>query len=53
MEKKGLSYTAYGGIPGDQYEPYVPPTTRLPEMTIASIIMGILLAYSNQRVGMA
>ncbi|GAV23859.1 OPT family oligopeptide transporter [Carboxydothermus pertinax] len=60
MEKKGLSHTAYGGVPGDQYEPYVPASTRLPEMTVVSLIMGIILAllfgatntYLGLKVGM-
>ncbi|MDF2633610.1 MAG: hypothetical protein K0R78_484 [Pelosinus sp.] len=32
MEKKGLSHTAYGGIPVEQYKPYVPASTSVPEM---------------------
>jgi hypothetical protein len=31
MEKNGLSYTAYGGIPGEQYKPYVSADASVPE----------------------
>lgn len=41
---KRLSRTAYGGIKGSDYIPYVPTTEVVPEATGYSIIMGILFA---------
>lgn len=43
-EKKGLSHSAYGGIKGDDYMPYIPASQALPEITAASIILGALFA---------
>lgn len=43
-ELKGLSHTAYGGIKGEDYVPYVPVSKALPELTVLSIIIGCLLA---------
>lgn len=41
---KRLSRTAYGGVKGVDYIPYVPTTEVVPEATGYSIIMGILFA---------
>jgi len=43
-EKKGLSHGAYGGISGADYIPYVPVDKVMPEITVASIIIGALFA---------
>ncbi|MDF2519600.1 MAG: oligopeptide transporter, family [Clostridia bacterium] len=43
-EKKGLSHSAYGGVKGDDYMPYIPASQALPEITAASIILGALFA---------
>lgn len=44
MEKKGLSHTAYGGIKGEDYVPYVSTKEALPELTVVSIIVGCIFA---------
>ncbi len=31
MEKNGLSHSAYGGIPGEQYKPYMPANASVTE----------------------
>ena len=41
---KRLSRTAYGGVKGEDYIPYVPTTEVVPEATGYSIIMGIIFA---------
>lgn len=59
-KKKKLSATAYGGIKGEDYIPYIPTTVVMPEVTGYSIIMGILFAclfaaantYLGLKVGM-
>ncbi|MCM0650287.1 oligopeptide transporter, OPT family [Clostridium swellfunianum] len=59
-EKKGLSHTAYGGIKGEDYIPYVSTSQALPELTAVSIIIGCLFAivfgaantYLGLKVGM-
>ncbi len=59
-EMKGLSHTAYGGINGNDYVPYVPANEAMPEMTVLSIIFGIIFAvifgaantYLGLKVGM-
>lgn len=59
-EHKGLSHTAYGGIDGKDYVPYVPVNVAMPELTAVSILMGILFAiifgaantYLGLKVGM-
>lgn len=59
-EKKGLSHDAYGGVKGEDYVPYVNAKEALPELTIASIIIGSLFAaifsaanvYLGLKVGM-
>lgn len=43
-EKKGLSHTAYGGIRGEDYVPYIPASEAMPELTAFSIIIGCILA---------
>ncbi|ERI92235.1 oligopeptide transporter, OPT family [Clostridiales bacterium oral taxon 876 str. F0540] len=43
-EHKGLSHTAYGGIKGEDYVPYIPASQAMPELTTVSIIIGCLLA---------
>lgn len=59
-EIKGLSHTAYGGIAGKDYVPYVPVNQAMPEVTAISVIMGIVFAiifgaantYLGLKVGM-
>lgn len=59
-EKKGLSHTAYGGIKGEDYIPYVSTKEALPELTGVSIVIGCIFAiifgaantYLGLRVGM-
>lgn len=41
---KRLSRTAYGGVKGEDYIPYVPTTEVVPEATGYSIIMGVIFA---------
>lgn len=56
VEKKGLSHTAYGGIKGDDYIPYIPADEAMPEITVASIIVGclftILFGAANTYLGL-
>ncbi|MDQ7094612.1 oligopeptide transporter, OPT family [Desulfosporosinus sp. PR] len=60
MEKKGLDHSAYGGVSGEDYIPYIPASEAMPEITVVSIIMGVLLAalfaaantYLGLKVGM-
>ena len=59
-EKKGLSSTAYGGIKGEDYVPYVPVNKAMPEVTVMSIVWGCIFAvifgaantYLGLKVGM-
>jgi len=59
-EHKGLPVTAYEEIPGEEYEPYIPAEKEVPEMTVMSVILGILLAagfgvamvYVGLKIGM-
>ncbi|WP_426348069.1 OPT/YSL family transporter [Alloiococcus sp. CFN-8] len=44
QKNKRLSATAYGGIKGEDYVPFVPTTEVMPETTGYSIIIGILFA---------
>ncbi|MCB2293440.1 oligopeptide transporter, OPT family [Clostridium algoriphilum] len=45
MEKsKKLSHTAYGGIKGEDYLPFVPASQAMPEITVISIIIGMVFA---------
>ncbi|MFD3155754.1 OPT family oligopeptide transporter [Haloimpatiens sp. FM7330] len=43
-QKKKLSHTAYGGIKGEEYVPFVPTSVAMPETTVVSIFFGCLLA---------
>lgn len=43
-EHKGLSHTAYGGIKGEDYVPYISANEAMPELTGISIVIGVLLA---------
>lgn len=43
-EKKKLSHTAYGGIKGEDYEPFVSSKVAMPESSYISILIGILFA---------
>ncbi|RCW48164.1 MULTISPECIES: OPT family oligopeptide transporter [unclassified Halanaerobium] len=57
---KGLDPNAYEEIPGEEYQPYVAAETVMPEFTITSIILGIIMtiifgaanAYLGLKVGM-
>lgn len=59
-EKRKLSQSAYGGVKGGDYIPFVPTSLAMPETTGYSIILGIILAcvfaaantYLGLRVGM-
>lgn len=59
-EKKALSHTAYGGIKGEDYIPYIGAEEAMPELTAVSIIIGCIFAgifamantYLALRVGM-
>ncbi len=42
--RKKLSATAYGGIKGEDYIPFIPTTEVMPETTGYSIIIGIIFA---------
>lgn len=45
MEKnKKLSSTAYGGIKGEDYLPFVPASQAMPEITAISLILGMMFA---------
>lgn len=43
-ESKRLSHSAYGGINGEDYIPFVPTSQAMPELSIYSVIMGALFA---------
>jgi putative OPT family oligopeptide transporter len=43
-ENQGLSHSAYGGIKGEDYVPYIPASQAMPELTVISIIIGCALA---------
>ena len=43
-EKKRLDHSAYGGIEGKDYEPFVPASVMAPELTIWSMVIGCILA---------
>jgi putative OPT family oligopeptide transporter len=59
-EKMSLSQTAYGGVKGEDYVPYVSTSEALPELTGVSIVVGCLFAmifgaantYLGLKVGM-
>lgn len=45
MEKnKKLSHTAYGGIKGEDYLPFIPASQAMPETTAISLILGMIFA---------
>ncbi len=43
-ENKGLSHSAYGGVDGKDYVPYIPANQVLPELTFLSVFIGVILA---------
>lgn len=43
-ERKKLSHSAYGGIKGEDYIPFIPTSQAMPELSIYSIIMGAVFA---------
>lgn len=43
-ERKKLSHSAYGGIKGEEYIPFIPTSQAMPELSIYSIIMGAVFA---------
>jgi putative OPT family oligopeptide transporter len=59
-EKRGLSHTAYGGVHGDDYVPYISANEAMPELTIISLVIGTIFAivfsaanvYLGLKVGM-
>lgn len=55
-DKKGLSHSAYGGVHGDDYIPYISASEVLPEITAASIVIGslftILFGAANTYLGL-
>jgi putative OPT family oligopeptide transporter len=42
--EKGLSHSAYGGVKGEDYVPFVPARSVMPELTVYSLIIGAMLA---------
>ena len=59
-KQQGLHESAYQEIPGEEYQPYVAASKVMPEFTLTSIILGILMtiifgaanAYLGLKVGM-
>ena len=55
-ESRKLSKDAYGGIRGEDYVPFIPSTTVMPEMTFHSMVLGVLFAMlfaaSNTYLGL-
>jgi putative OPT family oligopeptide transporter len=59
-ECKGLSHGAYGDVPGEEYEPYIPPEKEIPELSVLAVILGIILSvvfgitmvYLGLKIGM-
>jgi putative OPT family oligopeptide transporter len=59
-KNKKLSHTAYGGIKGDDYLPFIPTSQAMPETTAISLILGMIFAiifaaantYLGLKVGM-
>lgn len=43
-ENKGLSHSAYGGVEGKDYIPYIPANQVMPELTFLSVFIGVILA---------
>ena len=48
-QKNKLSHDAYGGISGENYTPYISVKDALPELTIASIVVGCIFAAVRWR----
>jgi len=44
VEKRGLPEGAYGVKPGQTYVPYVPAEKVMPEFTVYSIVLGVILS---------
>ncbi len=55
-DNKRLSHTAYGGIKGDDYMPFISTTTAMPESSVYSILMGavftMIFAAANTYLGL-
>ena len=59
-QNKKLSHTAYGGIKGEDYLPFIPASQAMPETTAISLILGMIFAiifaaantYLGLKVGM-
>jgi len=53
-EKKGLSFTAYSGILGEQYKPCVAASASIPEMTFlaTAIVRGLFRRNSLLEINM-
>ncbi|MEX2569929.1 MAG: oligopeptide transporter, OPT family [Gemmatimonadota bacterium] len=57
---RGLPPEAYEPVPGEQYQPYVPTSASIPELTVRAVVVGIALgvvfgaanAYLGLRVGL-
>lgn len=43
-QNKKLSHTAYGGIKGEDYLPFIPASQAMPETTAISLILGMIFA---------
>ena len=60
LHKGGLNSLAYEEIPGDEYPPYIPAETTMPEFSLKAIVLGSLFgitfgaanAYLGLRVGL-
>lgn len=55
-ESKRLSHSAYGGIKGEDYVPFIPTSQAMPELSIYSIIMcavfAMIFAAANTYLGL-
>ena len=55
-ERRKLSHSAYGGINGEEYIPFIPTSQAMPELSIYSIIMGavfaMIFAVANTYLGL-
>jgi putative oligopeptide transporter, OPT family len=55
-EKKELDHSAYGGVNGEDYIPFIPASEAMPEATAISMIIGclfaILFAAANTYLGL-
>lgn len=52
VRKKELDHSAYGGVNGDDYIPFIPASEAMPEATAISIIIGCLFAAANTYLGL-